>query len=198
MYYRKATLRAFGTRSPLDMNADTNMYNPRKPYMYHFISQWQSVPDYVLTTVGRTPPSNVRTYEHMEHLKYDGSPMQKLAWVLVWTPQYVDKWTSRSSMLQRFLTARTGYTKISFDRQFQNVVIFEGTYSPKAYLEQWKKKNGLIFVLFITDVNQFDDLGRYNISASPYDYVVSQYAPPPDFERLVDLNSRRVQLHPAV
>lgn len=172
------------------------MYDPRKPSLYHFIVQWDAVPDYVLTTVGRTPPDNVRTYEHLERFKTGGNRLQEFARRLVWYPEYVEKWTANNSFIQRILASRTGFTKIPLDRAFNNVIVFEGTYSSKAYLQQWKKQNDLTFVLFITDVNQFSDHGRFNIATSHYDYVVSQYTPPPDFASLVHLTLEETNCTP--
>lgn len=162
-------------------------FDPTKKTTYHVIPQWDGIPDYGVALVGNAPPSNVKVYgQRMDSFARKGLLERTIFEKLIYDQLFIDKFVLRSPALQSLIRKRTSYDKMSFDTTCNNVLIFEGTYSPKAYLRSWKEKNNLIFVLWITDVKQFSEVTRYNISVSPYDYVLSEYAPPPEYSNLID------------
>lgn len=161
--------------------------DPNKPTHYYVVPQWGSIPDYGVALIGNQPPANVSVCpQPMERLTPDRELERKLLQRLVFEESRLSNALLQLGTVQDFVMRRTNYKSISFDRSCNNVVIFEGPYSPKAYLRNWKTKNDLTFVLWLTDVNQFCESTKHNIAVSRYDFVISEYPPPADFASLVD------------
>ena len=161
-------------------------YDPNKKNRYYLIVQWSDVPEFGKTLVGPNTIENLEVLHHMEGFSRSKGILDTLASNLAECHQHIENITSKSSLAQNYCLRKTKFKDLTFDKNYNNIVLFEGTYIPKAYLKAWKKKNDLVFATLISDMNQYTPHNKRTIELGGHDAVLSFFPPPSDYTDLVD------------